>query len=385
MKRSLSQSSLTVRLFGSLLVLLVCSLAVFAQLGSRAGRVDYSFNLGLLNFPRVTAMAVQPDGKVLIAGNFQTSGATPRYDLVRLNPDNSIDSGFNVTLGPESGAIYTMELQSDGRILIGGYFGTVNGVEKTQMARLNVDGSVDTSFTHGLGAFDGDTIKILAIQPDLKTIVIRKTPGEGNNQVTSRLNANGSNDPTFNVNLGPWAAAVDSSNRIVFCHRLIFTPSVFRVNQDGTRDNSFAVDLGGQPCRGVKALSDGRLLVWGTFFGVNGVARQGLAVLNSDGTLDQSFVPATGAGCITNVEVQPNGKIIFVGNNCGDARIVVGRLNADGSLDRSWHIGKTGRYSDFFNPLILTIKIRDARRLIVGGRDLRFDGVARSGVIQLKL
>jgi len=111
------------------------------------GTPDLSFNPNVSG--AVIAVALQPDGKVIVGGTFTNLGEQAHFSLGRLNPDGSLDSSF--TAGTDSkGSIYALALQPDGKILIGGYFVLVNGQSRSYLARLNGDGSLDTGFTPGI-------------------------------------------------------------------------------------------------------------------------------------------------------------------------------------------------------------------------------------------
>ncbi|MGB7209328.1 MAG: hypothetical protein WBD27_11755 [Pyrinomonadaceae bacterium] len=385
-----------------LIAVLVCSPASFAQAGSKAGRVDLSFNVDLRTvFPRpkpiVRAIAVQPDGKTLIAGNFRTVTPDSRSDLIRLNADDTVDTTFNVTLGGAGGTDVTdIALQSDGRIVIGGGFWSVNGVEKYHMARLNADGSLDNSFTPSSFLTPGGP-RHFKIRSDGKFAVgIFSLSGS---PVTIRLNSNGSLDTTFGnppfeyIN-GGTDLAVDSSNRTYVCLPSHLPSYFVRFNNDGSRDTSFVVSVtqaSGNKC-GVRELTNGRLLVWGPFTAINGVARNGLAMLDPDGSLVTSFVPEINAPTlVSDIELQPDGRIFFVGYDSGTSfsgRIFIGRLNADGSLDSTWHRGRGVSFvydNDSVVPIISKIKVRDARKLLIGGKFFRYDGIPRAGLMQIRL
>jgi len=114
----------------------------------------------------VNAIAIQPDGKVLIAGGFSSVDNISRHGVARLNPDGSLDSTFNPGFGAD-GPVTTLDLQSNGKVVIGGSFGLVNNVPRNNVARLNPDGSVDASFNPGSGP-DG-TVWSVAVE---KTSVI---------------------------------------------------------------------------------------------------------------------------------------------------------------------------------------------------------------------
>src|SRR6185436_1609434 len=131
------------------------------------------------NWGQIQAVAVQPDGKVLAGGQalFTNFNGTPVRFLCRINVDGSLDTSFltNLGAGPASGSnpgeINTIVLQPDGKILISGDFTTVNGFSRLNIARLNSDGSVDTGFLSAGGGAGGSNLRYvndIALQADGK-------------------------------------------------------------------------------------------------------------------------------------------------------------------------------------------------------------------------
>jgi len=116
----------------------------------------------------VFVVAVQPDGKSLLAGSFTAYNTVPRYRVARANLDGSIDAGFNPA--PAAGAdqfVSALALDGNGKIVIGGAFNSFNGIPSKGIARLNGDGSLDGSFNPGLGAThaDGTVATVWAVVP----------------------------------------------------------------------------------------------------------------------------------------------------------------------------------------------------------------------------
>jgi len=100
----------------------------------------------------VYCIAIQLDEKVIIGGNFSSVNGTNRSGIARLNPDGSLDMGFNPVLGPVSGfrsppaSINCVAIQTNGALLVVGSFSSVNGTKRNSFARLNADGSLDSGF-----------------------------------------------------------------------------------------------------------------------------------------------------------------------------------------------------------------------------------------------
>ncbi len=141
----------------------------------------------------VNTLAVQADGKILVGGGFTTLGGESRSNLGRLNADGSVDLTFNPGA---NGTVYTLASQADGKILVGGYFTTLGGESRSRLGRLNADGSVDLTFNPGA---DG-SVSTLAVQADGKILVRGNfdTLGGQSRKYLGRLNADGSVDLTFN-------------------------------------------------------------------------------------------------------------------------------------------------------------------------------------------
>jgi uncharacterized delta-60 repeat protein len=118
---------------------------------NRDGSLDRNFNAppvkNLYNGTQVSCLALQPDGKILIGGNFQLVGEITRQKVARLNSNGSLDLSFDTQLGLNDD-VFSMLLQPDGKIVIGGTF-SVNDMHRGKVARLNGDGSLDPSFSPG--------------------------------------------------------------------------------------------------------------------------------------------------------------------------------------------------------------------------------------------
>jgi uncharacterized delta-60 repeat protein len=164
------------------------------------GLVDTTFQNGMSGAPgEVKCLALQPDGKVLIGGYFFFVDGTARTRLARLNPDGSLDTTFQNGMAGADNDPQAIALQPDGKVLIGGYFTSVNNTPRSGIARLNTDGSLDATFQNGMAGTDVPVVLALAFQPDGKVII-----GGGFTAVNgvvryriARLNPDGSVDPFF--------------------------------------------------------------------------------------------------------------------------------------------------------------------------------------------
>lgn len=101
------------------------------------GTLDMTYNPDASN--DVEAIALQPDGKSVIGGKFTTVGGIGRVRIARLNTNGTVDAAFDPGAGATGGAVYAVTLQPDGKVLIGGGFQTVGGVSRNRIARLYGD------------------------------------------------------------------------------------------------------------------------------------------------------------------------------------------------------------------------------------------------------
>jgi uncharacterized delta-60 repeat protein len=362
--------------------------------GTPSSALGEKINLGTFGVGfngTIDALAVQSDGKLLVGGEFSTlNGATVSADLVRLNSNGTLDTSFSNNLGTGfNGTIRAIAIQSDGKILAGGEFSTLNGVTvPSDLIRLNADGTLDTAFNNNLGTgFDGFT-RAIAVQSDGKILA-----GGGFttlNGVTVpadliRLNSDGTLDTTFNNNLGTgfvgsiFAIAVQSDGKILAgggfttLNGVAVSLDLVRLNSNGTLDTAFNTNLGAGSSGSVLALavqSDGKILAGGGFTQFNGNGVDDLVRLNSDGTLDTTFNTNLGAGfngTIDALAVQSDGKLLVGGNFTTLNGVTVPadlvRLNSDGTLDTSFN----NNLGTGFDGTIYAIAIQSDGKILVGG------------------
>jgi uncharacterized delta-60 repeat protein/uncharacterized repeat protein (TIGR01451 family) len=165
------------------------------------GTLDGTFNTGFGVNGTVFAIALQPDGKIVIGGDFASINGTSRNGIARLNPDGSLDLSFNPGFGVDD-SVRAIAIQSDGRIVIGGAFQSVNGVTLNHIARLNAGGSVDNTFNPGIGA--NDLVTSITLQPDTRIVLggqFTLCNGVTRGRIT-RLNNDGTQDTMINFGSG---------------------------------------------------------------------------------------------------------------------------------------------------------------------------------------
>jgi uncharacterized delta-60 repeat protein len=297
------------------------------------GTLDNSFN-PVTDAP-VFSVAPQPDGKVLIGGDFTTVNGTNRNGIARLNADGSLDTSFDPGTGADD-VVFSLTLQSDGKVLVGGYFSAVNGTNRNGIARLNADGSLDSSFDPGTGG--RYYVRSVALQPDGKVLI-----GVGGHSAIVRLNADGSLDSSFNAGTGAdclvQSIALQPNGKILIARWFSDangTRRISRLNADGSLDITFTWGAGGYDGFGfpIALQPDGKIIIGGDFFTVNEVQRSSIARLNPDGTLDGSFQPGKRIDFpFSTLIALPDGKVLVNGFVHGTNQTGSFRLNANGSLD----------------------------------------------------
>ena len=332
------------------------------------GSLDQTFNPGTGIYQAspgdsifIQGLAVQADGRILAGGNFKYYNGVIRNGMVRVNADGSLDASFDPGDGTISGSIvFCIAPLADGKILISGYIRFFNG-RGYGYTRLNSDGSSDMTYFNG-GIYDAIVYKIMPL-PDGKAIVagdfVRFTTIGGTiileRRRIARVNADGSPDSSFDAGTiidSPRDCALQPDGKIIVSDN----GKVVRLNPNGDRDLIYhAAGYENGQVNSTTLLADGKLIFAGSFTrtfaadkDLNGflLFRNGVARLDANGFPDTSFNPGTGAvksqaaeTRIESIKTASDGKIYIAGNFGlvnGKGRRNVARLNADGSLDESF-------------------------------------------------
>jgi uncharacterized delta-60 repeat protein len=176
------------------------------------GTVDLSFDAGTVGLnvsDQVRTVVVQPDGKILIGGGFTTVGDVALNNFARLNGDGTVDTA---TFSPGTGAdniVFCVAVQPDAKILIGGAFTAVNGQPRNHIARLNADGTLESEATFNSGSGANSNVVSIAVQADGKILIggdFTSVNGQTRNYV-ARLNADGSLESSATFDPGTGANA----------------------------------------------------------------------------------------------------------------------------------------------------------------------------------
>ncbi len=356
------------------------------------GSLDPTFNPGT-GANRDVVAALQPDGKIVIGGDFTSFNGTPINRLARLNSDGSLDLTFDAGTGV-NGNIATIVIQPDLRILIGGDFISYNGLPSRRIARVNGFGSLDNSFSPGTGA--NNFVSTINLQPDGRMVIggdFTSYNGTSRPRI-ARLNVDGSLDVSLNPGTGAndevHAAVLQPDGKILIGGSFTAfngTPrgGIARLNTNGTLDASFNPGTGIEGLfKGIFAMalqSDGKILIGGSFWEYNGTPRENMARLNPNGTIDQSFNTGLGADSwISDILLQADGKIIISGwftSFNGSTVNRIARLNADGSLDLTFNSGSGA--DDRVNDLHL----QSDGKILIAGDFTNFNGISRNRIARL--
>lgn len=308
-----------------------------ARLDPNTGAAD-SFNPAANLYVR--SIAVQADGKILVGGQFSggnSIGGTNRNYIARLDPNTGAADSFNPNA---NGAVFSIAVQPDGKILAGGYFNGVNsigGANRNFIARLDpITGLADSFDPHAY-----DIVQCIAVQQDGKVLA-------GGN---------------FG-NLAPNGGAPVPRNNIA------------RMEADGRLDQTLDLNIVGNIVYATAVQPDGKTVIGGSFSSVLGVTRNNVARLNTDGTLDTAFNPNANS-VVNSIAVQADGKILVGGAFNGAGSIGGAARNYIARLDPI--TGLADSFDPNANDTVFAIAVQADGKILVGGSFNILSGVPSIG------
>jgi uncharacterized delta-60 repeat protein len=371
----------------TLLVLCALLFGAPALHAQTAGNLDPAFDpnvslQGATGVATVSVTAVQADGKTIIGGNFNRVGNTVCNGLARLNADGTVDTSFTAAIEVGSTVLAVAPLLG-GKLLVSNSFPTSS--TGSQFRRLNADGSVDTTFVWpGI-----NRVRTMALQADGKVVVV----GVFGNY-SSYFRPQGSTTSGGVIILSSSSARADRN-------------CIVRLDANGNRDATF-LDPAGETryywdftwlggVNGLAVQPDGKILLKGDFTAWGGQARNHIARLNADGSLDANFNPSAilwGAGPdgkISAMAVQPDGKIVLAGGDVdtsasAPAVFETVRLNGDGTADATFHAAQYAVDSIAFSgavDVVSLLAVQADGKIVVGGRFGTVDGQTRIKLARL--
>ena len=282
----------------------------------------------------VYSVGLQPDGKILAGGVFTSYSGVTRNGIIRLNSNGTVDNTFNIGTGftggvgipsPSAGTVITIALQPDGKILVGGDFFSYSGVTCNGIIRLNTGGTIDNTFNIGSGF--NNLVYAIVPQPDGKILasgLFTSYSGVTSNRII-RLNSNGTIDNTFNIGTGftggVFAMTPQPDGKILMggsftAYGGVARNNIIRLNSNGTIDNTFNIGTGfNDVVVSIISQLDGKILISGNFTTYNGIYANKIIRLTSNGAIDNTFNIGTGfTGIVRSIISQSDGKILAGGD-----------------------------------------------------------------------
>jgi uncharacterized delta-60 repeat protein len=349
-----------------------------ARIDPMTGAADsFDPNAGVTAPP--VAIAVQPDGKILVGGYFATmapngGAAVTRNRIARLEADGRLDQTLDlniVGISVSATAVNATAVQPDGKILIGGSFTSVLGVPRNNIARLNPDGSVDLAFDPNANS----TVYSIAVQPDGKILVggffhgPNSIGGQTRNKI-ARLDAITGLADSFDPNADDeiYAFMVQADGKILISGQFatlspnagppVTRRGIARLNPSGSVDS---FDPGNGTILSMAGDADGRILAGGAFSSIGGQLRNSIARVDATTGLADSFDP-NASYLVIAITPQSDGKVLAGGafNNIGgQTRNHIARLDAITGLADS--------FDPNANDRVVSIVSQSDDKILVGG------------------
>lgn len=386
------------------------------------GTADSTYHLRARSSGRITGVAPQADGTVWVGGEFTRLNGVVTRGLARLRPDGSTDTSFASTLkGPASidGSVVNPTVahllrQSDGSVLVSGFFSAVGGVARESLARLQSNGALDTAYRP---AVTPTSTAAYALQSDDRLLVADpsvRRPGTATSVGIARLRVDGAWDDSFDAGTGlrfgtspdPYALEAAQALTTDTQGRVLLAGSIQSYN-GASRSRLLRLSASGQLDAGfnpgptindeIYALavqSKDRVVVGGSFTQAGNQPRTGLARFDADGNLDPSFHPSLERPAVPlRVHVRTlvalaNGQLLVGGTFShvqGVPRNGFARLNEDGSVDLSWNpaagwsYGTSPGFSDVIDPR-MTLATDAQGAMFLGGTFITTEAI---GLIRL--
>lgn len=359
-----------------------------------SGTLDTTFNTGSTPFNGQTTRGFDAGvwttlvsgSKLYLGGTFTTYDAPKYTRIIKLDNTGSIDTTFNMGAG-FSNIVYSMVTQSDGKLIAGGDFTSYSGSVVTRLARLNVSGTLDTTFNTGAGP--NGAVYDLIVQSDGKLVAVGNftTYSGSSSSGIVRVNTNGTRDTTFNVGTGftgaPYSIAMQSDGKFIVVGTMTnYSGSsisrIIRLNTDGTRDLTYNNGTGGlsNSTYAVTLQPDNKALVAGDFTTYSGSSTVRLVRINTDGTKDLSFSPGgTTNGGMYSIKLLADGSMIVGGiftSYSGSTSFRLVKVNSNGSRDASFAVGSGPSSWASFSPRAINLDTNN--RIYVASNFASYNG-----------
>ncbi len=354
----------------------------------------------------VETIQTMANSKAYIAGAFSGYNGVSRNGICRVFADGSIDVSFDCGSGVVTGVspfesewrIYKIAVQPDGKIIVGGDFTRFNGEDRNNLVRLLPDGSFDPSFNIGSGL--NNAVKDIIILPSGKILVageFNQYDSGGPNQTSCggliKLNLDGSIDQSFQL-LGQApveAMAMTNSGQIVLAGGfLVFDGNLVnrlcRINSDGTFDPSYNVGSGANSLLyDVIVDADDRVIVTGTAFVYDGDTLNFLFRTLPDGQRDTTYADTNqfySSFGTNQIEFGPDSSVMLLGRlpDVFNNDLQVFRLDPNGIIDPTFQSYPTNNNAYDANAFDFTAD----GDIIVGGKFVEYGGIPKNGLTRIK-
>ena len=359
------------------------------------GSKDLSFNLGSGINGKVYCSLIQPDGKIILGGSFTSFNGANAVRLVRINSDGSLDTTFNTTSGASLGAIYSVSLQTDGNLIVGGTFTKYNDVNANRVARILPNGNLDPTFAIGSGA--GSLVEEVHIQQDGKIILggsFTSFNGTTCGKII-RLNSNGTVDATFVQGTGfdanVSALTTQTDGKILVGGSFlkfndVVASRIIRLNPNGSIDNSFTSGSGfsNDAVEIIKVNAAGAIMIGGSFTGsYNGTDVNRVVLLDSFGVINPGFNIGSGPSSgIVNALAEDLANSWYIGGSFtvfdSQTQGRLARIDGAGTLDFGYLTAGVG----FDNSVLKVIALADNKTMAFGNFT-KFNGTLCSRITRL--
>ena len=352
----------------------------------------------------VFAIDYQSDGKIIVGGKFTDFNGITVNRICRLNPDGTEDSTFTSNLGSGfNDLVSTIKVQPDDKILVGGDFTDFNGTTVNRICRLNSDGGENGDFTTNIGSgFDSSVYSIKLLSDN--TIIIGGAFSDFDGSTVgciAKLNSNGTYNSSFTTNAGTGfdsdvlSLDIDSSDNIYVGGGFsdfngTTVQYAAKMSGTGVQNSTFSSNISTNLNAQVNAIryNSNKVLIGGNFGGAFGTSLVSIYQLNPDGTQDTDFmVQATNYGVGSGY----NDKVFAI-EAVADGWLVGGGFTdySGNTISRINYIQNTGKqlngyraFSSGFNNTILTLKLYPGNKILAGGEFTSYDGVTNNRLANL--
>ncbi len=368
---------------------------------TNSGAVDPTFNIGgagvstTNSFYSIKSMALQTNGQIIIAGNFNGYNNISRNSIARISSDGVIDASFTSPISSGSATVFALNVRGDGKIWVGGStINTTTNSNFTGVVLLNTNGSVDASFAPTTGV--GSSTVINAILPVSNSkLLIGGSFSSFNGTARAGIaliNETGTLDFSFDMGyLSGQIFSIAKTDLGSFIYSGNFNNaqtggnnSVEKLTSSYIIDKTFNLMTGSNSTVKTFAFQlDKKIIIGGQFNTYNGVSSNRLARITADGEIDTTYKPGTGANSDVNtIVVQADNKIIAAGDFTNFNGTITGRIvrtDALGNIDAAF----TTNNGTGTNGTINVIALQADGKILLGGNFTLFNGNAANYIARL--